>query len=443
MRYSIPEENIEKLEKKLTKIRNKCEKYGCEFKYERVGEHFEEKKIVDHDDVIGNVNGTPVYRSWPETIKFIDVEVEGKAAVNGWRFAASLEYTSKGNIISGVEGIEIPQKYYECAPWCEHCKTARDRKYSFIVFNEESGEFKQVGKACLMAFTRGLSAEAVAQYESFIKELEEASDSGYCGGWGRTYYNVNEFMKCVAETIRLYGYVKSGGETQSTASLAEDFYRVEHGMRLGYGSKEILAKYDNAVSKGFDVKREETEETVKAVIDWIVNNEKDDNYYHNLKVACSLEWCGGSTLGLLASAFPAHNRELEYQADRLEKERKAKEEGARSNHVGAVGKRVSFKAVEAKALTSWETMYGVTTIYKFVDGDGNVFTWKTSGWVNTDREIENVTGTVKEHKEYRGVKQTELTRCKIEYAEKKHAPANDEAWEAFSDAMDYLDGKVG
>lgn len=39
--YSIPECNIESLEKKLTRIRNKCDKYGLAFKYERTGEHFE------------------------------------------------------------------------------------------------------------------------------------------------------------------------------------------------------------------------------------------------------------------------------------------------------------------------------------------------------------------------------------------------------------------
>ena len=33
MRYSIPEINMESLEKKLTRIGNKCRKYGCEFKF--------------------------------------------------------------------------------------------------------------------------------------------------------------------------------------------------------------------------------------------------------------------------------------------------------------------------------------------------------------------------------------------------------------------------
>ena len=128
MRFSIPEENIENLEKKLTKISNKCAKYGCDFRYERVCEHFGERSVSENDPC-------GPFRSRKEIVKYIDVEVEGKAAVNGWRFAATLDFTNKGNIIKGVDGLEIPEKYYSCAPWCEHCQTRRGRSASFIVFN--------------------------------------------------------------------------------------------------------------------------------------------------------------------------------------------------------------------------------------------------------------------------------------------------------------------
>ena len=136
-----------------------------------MGEHIEEVTFHDYwgDD--------REVRTWKELVRFIDVEVEGTAIVNGWQFAASLEYTDKGNIISGVEGIEIPERYYKCAPWCEHCKTARDRKYSFIVRNTESGEFKQVGKACLKDFTGGLSATDAANWERGVVMIATPSRS--------------------------------------------------------------------------------------------------------------------------------------------------------------------------------------------------------------------------------------------------------------------------
>ena len=39
-RFVIPEANIERLRKKVKLIRSKCQKYGCDFKYEEVGDEY-------------------------------------------------------------------------------------------------------------------------------------------------------------------------------------------------------------------------------------------------------------------------------------------------------------------------------------------------------------------------------------------------------------------
>ena len=57
-------------------------------------------------------------------------------------------------------------------------------------------------------------------------------------------------------------------------------------------------------------------------------------------------------------------------------------------------------------------MYGTTFLYRFVDDAGNVFVWKASGAYNVFDGV-TIKGTVKDHSEYQGVKQTVLTRCKI------------------------------
>ena len=435
MKYAIPEVNIESLEKKLTKIRNKCAKYGCEFKYERTGEHFEERSFKDDRGVVRK-----------EMVKYIDVDVDGRAAVNGWRFAASLEYTDKGNIISGV-GIEIPDRYYTCSPWCEHCKTRRDRKSSYIVYNEETGEFKQVGRGCLRDFTGGLSAEAVAQFESWFKEAEEASEFSGFGGWGSSYYNVKDFMVCVAETIRVFGYVKRDAVGMlATADLADILFRVENNMRCWGDSRAWREMYDDAVDRGFDTKRADSIELAGTVREWIGKSDRTDNYFHNLKVACALECCERSAVGLLASAFPAYNRELEYESERREREAKEKEAAAKSSWMGEVGDKVAFEIADFRVISSWETQWGWTSVYKFVDTDGREATWKTSNYVDEHCVGGTIKGSVKELKEYRGIKQTELTRCKVtmpKKVEKKHAEYNDAAERAFDDFMAYCDGKVG
>ena len=433
MTYSIPEMNMEALEKKLARISKKAAKYGCDFRFEKTGEHFETRELDEYDE-----NG----KHKTEEIRYIDIEVEGKAEVNGWQFAASLDYTPKGNIISGVAGLEIPERYYSCTPWCEHCKTQRDRKSSYIVYHAESGEYKQVGKGCLRDYTGGLSAEAVAQYESWIKECEEASEFSGRGGWGIRYFKTDEFMAAVAETIRIYGYVKRNTPgTIDTATLAEELFKVECGMSLGVFADQLRAQYWKAVDRGWKMNRPESVELAKRVREWIAGSEKNDNYFHNLKVACAIDHIAGNCIGLVASAFPAYDRELEYQAEKLRRERRAAEEGAASNYVGKVGDRVSFTASYSKCVTGWETMYGYTYIYKFADEKGNVYTWKTGKELDCDDTVYAITGTVKEHKEFRGVKQTELTRCKvteIREVKKVEAPAED-PFAVFCKAYDELE----
>lgn len=87
MVYSILEANMERLEKKLTRIQNKCKRFGCSFTYEKVGEEF--KTLKDERGV--------EYKA-----KFILIEAEGKAVLNDWVFVASVQHTEKGNIINST-----------------------------------------------------------------------------------------------------------------------------------------------------------------------------------------------------------------------------------------------------------------------------------------------------------------------------------------------------
>jgi len=415
--YSIPEFNLENLEKKLARIQKKAQKYGCDFSYVRTGDHYEKRTITEQIG-IDTWTGQPITKKHDINVRYIDIDVSGTARVGNWQYVASLEYTTQGNIIHAVPDVEIPKRYYTCSPWCEHCKTQRDRKSSYIVMDCETGDFKQVGSSCIKDFTRGLSAEAVSAYESLIHEMEEAHDS--LGGWygSTTYFDTVPFLSAVAETIRIYGYIKRGtAGTECTADRVIDLYKVAQGLPLSRFDDvraHQIAKHREAVAHGWDMTRPESIALAEQVRAWILGNEKDDNYFHNLKVVCGLDCVDSGKTGLLASAFPAYDRELEYQAEKLRRQRAEAEAGAQSRHVGNVGDRISFITDQHKCLTSWDTQYGTVYVYKFVDQDGNVYTWKTSKWISDDCDTKlTITGTVKEHKEYRGVLQTEVTRCKI------------------------------
>ena len=63
--------------------------------------------------------------------------------------------------------------------------------------------------------------------------------------------------------------------------------------------------------------------------------------------------------------------------------------------------------------------YETVSIYKMTDDDGKIYVWKTTSWLAyDDKEINRdsviiITATVKGESEYKGEKQTELTRVKV------------------------------
>lgn len=84
-----------------------------------------------------------------------------------------------------------------------------------------------------------------------------------------------------------------------------------------------------------------------------------------------------------------------------------------SEYVGEIKDKIDIEAT-LKFWVNWDSEYGTQTLYSFLDDNNNIFVWKTSNWLDLEKETKvNLKGTIKDHKEYRGDKQTVLTRCKI------------------------------
>ena len=92
-----------------------------------------------------------------------------------------------------------------------------------------------------------------------------------------------------------------------------------------------------------------------------------------------------------------------------------------SEYVGEEGERITVKVISGKEFSyttksfkGWGT--DLHLVYIFTDEDGNQFKYNTtgSGFSYEDlKRADQITGTVKGHEEYKGVKQTVLTRVRI------------------------------
>ena len=107
-----------------------------------------------------------------------------------------------------------------------------------------------------------------------------------------------------------------------------------------------------------------------------------------------------------------------------------------SEYIGSIGSKVSAEVqlVNKFEYTDYKFSYYGTTHYTYImkDAEGNILVWKTTSVLMTWDEAKQdndviskgdtmlISGKVKEHSEYKGIKQTVLTRCKFSLV--AHAP---------------------
>lgn len=390
MKYLIPAENIAELRKKVNTIRKKAIKYGVTVEYTEGEEVFKSIK---------NEHGVNEIR------KYIEVEAEGEAKANGWVFAGTIEHTEQGNILRSIaDDFKIPARYRDAKPYCEHCNTLRNRKDTYIVYNEQKSEYKQVGKTCLKEYTNGLDAGRVACIMQFIDDMEQACVPS--GSSFTNYYKVSEIAKYCAEALHKFGWTSSS-LPDSTKVRALDFYWLDN-FKYRFSEKKRDALIALAKEVGFNaesVDEEYIESAFKWAKDW--DNHEYNDYRDNLKVIASMEYCEYKHLGYLASLFMSYDKAMDREIKQAERAKTRKD----STYIGSVGDKVEAEIKDWKCLTSWDTMYGTTYLYEFITNDGNIIIWKTSKYLDDD--IKGIKGTVKAHAEFRSIKQTELTRCKV------------------------------
>lgn len=83
--------------------------------------------------------------------------------------------------------------------------------------------------------------------------------------------------------------------------------------------------------------------------------------------------------------------------------------------IGNIGERLNGLELKVVFIKQFESEWGTTSLHKFVDGEGNSFSWFSSSKTLEHGQTYRLNGTVKKHEEYKDRKTTMLTRClKIE-----------------------------
>lgn len=384
MEFSILDNNWSKFEKKMNTITKRYARMGHTFSYE----------ILGHDTEVVKL-GNRVFHM-PVTI----VEVTDPVSDGRYEFAASIDHLADGNVIRGMGKFEIPTRFQSAEPVCDHCGTSRGRKSTYLVYDNQEDKFLQLGKSCLNEVVGNISAEGIAAYESMVECCDD------CGSFSencfKSYVDTKVYMMCAVEAVDHFGFVSTACGVNSTKITANDYYNALFG--IGLRVKETLQEM-----KEYDINPEKKSEIADKVIEWCRTLDSENEYLNNLHVVLMEDYFDYKYMGLVASAYTAYLRQGEY-----EKKIKAEQEKAdESEWVGEEGERIEVEVDSWRHVTSSVGFYGTSFLYQFITADGQAVNWWTSKYIDEDKEIKTLRGTVKKLDTYKGRKITVVTRCRL------------------------------
>jgi hypothetical protein len=391
--FQIPADNLAVFEDKLAKLSKRSVKMGCGEILPFIASN-ELKDFGDHGKV--RVYNVHLLCDQPK--------------LDGWVFAARLDHSQEtGTIVRSVPNFdrEIPAKYRDAAPHCDHCKVRRYRRDSYIVCNEVTGDFAQVGSTCLADFM-GHDAYKVARLAEYLTCAGEYARLGeqFIGG-DRRFIDMEDFLNSAAGAVRMYGWVST--------KFAREYGNVATRDHAEGNTFRVPGKGGYFTCNGQYAFYEPTDEdkafAAAAVAYVMAFNEKTtlSEYESNVLVlarSVSIEY---RHAGLAASIVGIYWLHLNREALR-----KAKQGKGESAHVGQPGDKVDFGAARVTSARPTETDFGMTYIYRFVTEEGNIVVWfasKSQQMAQGDTVM--LTAKVKKHDAYNGTKQTVVTHAKF------------------------------
>lgn len=435
--YSVPECNLDELTRRIDKLNKRARKLGSpEITISKAIDHVKARcnkltlsgensncwelpeKIAER-----NAKSPGTCKDTGERMAWWTITITGdKPVLNGWEFVAILEpmVTDDGatlNLISCLPGQTCPTEYREIIGQCDHCKVNRRRTQTFVVHHAEQG-FKCVGRQCIKDFlgyhadphTLASLLEMLAELGTLCEACEDEEWLG--GGCGKQQtWDLKMFLTLTAARIRLGGWLSKGQAFEqdrlqdATANVVLDILDPPNPRFAGASQikehEELVAKHPTNDKDVADA---------EAAIEWAKSiNAQENDYLANVNLVARVGSASRKVAGIAASILPAYYRAVEQE---MERNRMAAR--PESNWIGGVGKRIDCLEVKVEKVIGHETEWGFTNIHKMTDVAGNDLTWFASNGVHLGEGTTYfVAASVKSHGEFKGRKQTVLTRVVV------------------------------
>ena len=371
--FLIPLVNWESFVEKIESLSARATKVGAEaIGYRVLGPKKEKRNI--HGDIVQHEG--------------FEVEVFGPAPrFQGWEFMATIEHTEHGNIIRSIK--ILPEIYQSVHSNCDHCKSFRKRKDTFVLRHED-GTYMQVGRSCLKDFLGKIDPEHIALFESWVREINEPLEER--DARDKHFLFLETFIPWIVMHVQIHGY----------AGKNNKFDRVPTG-----DAALITMRLSDEERTSFPP-TEEHHRIAREAIVW--NQAKTgDQFANSTALVFKKEVISFRDFGFLAFGVFDYIKHIGALPER--------EVQKPTEWISKVGERIELKNLKLIKKIQLESNYQYAeffVIYNLQDESGNIFVWKTSNASAIDEgSTVDVKFTIKAHSEYKGRRQNEVTRLKV------------------------------
>lgn len=401
--YTIPEENIEKLEKKILKLQNRANKNNLE--------PIVFEKLASFGICIPNIDGVSIQET------YYNVFVEGKPPMMpGFKLIGKLEPSDTGNILSlyDKDFKDFHKKFGEKdATCCDHCNTNRKRNYGYVVQNTEENKELIVASSCLENYVIEKDPEQIAAFESLEKYIQE--EHGKRTTIPELFFDKKDMLAFIVAKVKTSNYnhyspttiakIMDYGKKNNYNTDSEEFinnidqYERHSLIRL---KNEIYTTHTELYKQVEDIvtfAKKEYDEKAK-------NDQEDYKDWNKYLVVHNNNLIKPNQIGYFYSVIKDYNTSQQLKKNE------------HLNYVGEVGKMGEFD-VKLSSLSKHSSLYGSGDYFKYEFRLQNndkitLFTTKTLFEENnTPEDFVRITGKIKDHKMYNNEKSTIIKNVKV------------------------------
>jgi hypothetical protein len=322
--------------------------------------------------------------------------------------------------IAGTDVREVPgftiDPSFRTRQHCDHCNKIR-RRGKYVVFADvATGTQLQVGSTCVKDFV-GHSPERLLGWLDMVQSLrahddvnseyDDTNDSfGSGGSRGLVLYSRELVIGGTIQQVTNHGFISRRKmqevlDSNPTATIVTTAIEVtdqvyNHYRHDQYHKKLIVAQHHI--------------DAIDPFTQWVNTKDTTETFWFNVNQAVNNTGVAFRQIAYIAAAVAMWRRETSQIAERPAR--------LVSEYFGNVGDRVELSNLTIQRTMTFGSSFGPVHMVIATAESGVVFTWtsttKSAHDLKQDAVI-SLKGSIKEHREYKGTKQTVLTRCKVVY----------------------------